>query len=89
MTPRGRRDTIDGWGEDAAGRPLLRARVCAAPTDGEANAALVKLLAKALGVSKSNVTLAAGAAARIKTVQVEGLDEAELHRRLGATVLGA
>ncbi|MCE3289317.1 MAG: hypothetical protein K0R83_1329 [Caulobacter sp.] len=82
LTPRGGADRIDGWGEDAQGRPLLKVRVSAPPVEGEANAALEKLLAKALGLPKSAVAVAAGQTARVKQVQIEGLDADEVRRRL-------
>jgi uncharacterized protein YggU (UPF0235/DUF167 family) len=84
LTPRADADRIDGWSCDAAGRPLLRARTSASPTDGRANAALERLIAKALGLPPSAVTVAAGASSRIKTLQIDGADEALVRRRLGA-----
>lgn len=78
LTPSGGADRIDGKAIDEAGLPYLKARVRAAPEKGEANAALEKLLAKALGVPKSNVQVARGATARVKTVEIEGVSEAEL-----------
>lgn len=83
LTPRGGRDAIDGWGEDVDGRPVLKARVAAPPVEGEANAALVRLLAKALGVARSSVRIVSGEGARVKILAVEGLGEAEALRRLG------
>lgn len=50
----------------------------AAPENNEANRALEKLIAKALGVPKSRVTVARGATARLKTLDIDGLDQAEL-----------
>ncbi len=50
----------------------------AAPEKGEANAALEKLLAKALGIAKSNVQVARGTSARLKTIEIEGVSDAEL-----------
>jgi uncharacterized protein YggU (UPF0235/DUF167 family) len=82
LTPRGGADRIDGWGEDAQGRPLLKVRVSAPPVEGEANAALEKLLAKALRLPKSAVAVAAGQTARVKQVQIDGLDPDEVRRRL-------
>lgn len=72
LTPRGGRDRIEGLGEDAEGRPLLLARVSAAPTDGEANAALMKLVGKAAGAPKSAVSITSGATSRIKRLMIGG-----------------
>ena len=72
LTPRGGRDAIEGVEELADGRSVLKARVRAAASEGEANAALVKLLAKALGVPPRDVRLVAGATARLKRVHVTG-----------------
>jgi len=51
---------------------VLRLRVKAVPDKGKANAAAIALLAKALGLPKSAVTLVAGDTARLKTVEIEG-----------------
>ena len=72
LTPRGGRDAIEGIEELADGRNVLKVRVRAAASEGEANAALVKLLAKALGVPPRDVRLVAGATARLKRVHVTG-----------------
>lgn len=84
LTPRAGEDRIDGWSADAAGRPLLLARTAAAPADGKANQALTRLIARALDLAPSRVTLASGASARVKTLEITGADEALLRRRLGA-----
>ncbi len=78
LTPRAGRDAIDGWAEDG-GQRVLRVRVAAPPADGRANEALVRLLAKALGVAPSHVCIAAGAQARTKVVEVEGVSEGEVY----------
>ena len=83
VTPRGGRDAVEGWARDAAGRPVLRLRVAAAAADGAANAAVVALLATALQRPKGAITLLRGETARVKQIEVAGLDEAELHRLLG------
>lgn len=72
LTPKGGRDAIDGIEQMADGRSVLKVRVRAAPSDGEANDALVRLLAKSLGVAPRQVTLVAGATARIKRLEVAG-----------------
>src|SRR5438093_1137798 len=51
----------------------IRIRVAAPPVDGAANAELVRFLAERLGVSRSAVAIAAGAAGRRKTVEIAGL----------------
>ena len=68
LTPRGGADRIDGVGDDGA----LRARVAAAPVDGAANRALVRLIAAELGLAPTAVRLIGGATARRKTVAVSG-----------------
>jgi|SRR5215831_8227615 len=72
LTPKGGRDSIDGIEELADGRRVLKARVRAAPVAGEANTALVKLIAKAVGVPPRDVALAAGDTARLKRLEISG-----------------
>jgi uncharacterized protein len=51
-------------------------RVDARPRQGQANPAVVALLAKPLGVPKSTISAVSGAAARLKTVALAGDGEA-------------
>jgi uncharacterized protein (TIGR00251 family) len=83
LTPRGGRDSLDGWALDPDGRPYLKARVAAPPVEGEANAALIKLIAKTLDVPKSAVTMVSGETARIKTLQIEGMAQDDVMGKLG------
>lgn len=78
LTPSGGADRIDGRALDANAKVYLKARVRAAPEDGKANAALEALLAKALGVAKGKVSVTRGTTARMKTVEIEGVSEAEV-----------
>jgi uncharacterized protein (TIGR00251 family) len=48
-----------------------KAKLTAAPVDGQANEALIKLLAKFFGVSKSAITIVGGKTAKIKMVDVD------------------
>ena len=61
---------------------VLRVRLLAAPVEGRANEALVKLLAERLGVPRSRVAILRGMASRNKVVEVAGLDDEEVRRRL-------
>jgi uncharacterized protein (TIGR00251 family) len=81
LTPKGGRDAVEGIERLADGRAVLKARVRAAPSDGEANAALTKLIARTLGVAPSKVALIAGATARIKRLKIAG-DASALTRLL-------
>ena len=81
VTPRSARPGIGGWRAGADGRDQIEVRVAEAPADGAANAAVVKLLARALGVSRAEVRLVSGAASRHKRVAVP-FDVQEFRRRL-------
>lgn len=52
----------------------LKVRLAAPPVDGKANAALVDLVAAALGVPKSAVALKSGHASRRKVLEIAGAD---------------
>jgi uncharacterized protein len=72
LTPRGGRDAIEGIERRADGRTVVKARVRAAPSDGEANAALCRLIAGAVDVAPGHVSIAAGATSRVKRVRIKG-----------------
>ncbi len=77
VTPRAHRD---GVGPFDAG--VLHVRVTRPPADGEANRAVVRLVADALAVAPSRVSIAAGGRSRRKRLQVDGIGPDELSRRL-------
>ena len=83
LTPRGGRDRIDGWSRDKAGRALLKVRVAAPPVEGEANAALIRLIAKSLGRPASAVRLVSGQGARIKQLEIDGVEAGDVERAFG------
>jgi uncharacterized protein (TIGR00251 family) len=56
----------------------LKVAVTAPPVDGEANAAVIELLADELGVSRAAIEIAAGASGRRKTVRVRGVTRARI-----------
>ena len=72
LQPSARRNGIDGVLQLDNGARVLKARVSAVLVKGEANAALVKLLAKAWRLPKSSLELLAGQNDRRKTLMVAG-----------------
>lgn len=81
VTPRARRDRVEGLAPEADGGVALKVSVTAAPEDGKANAAVIKLLAAEWGVAKSTIEVVLGAADRRKLLHVAG-DSAALGRLL-------
>lgn len=78
VQPRAARTEIVGWRADGT----LSVRVSAPPVEGAANTAVGALLAVALGVRTSAVTVVHGERGRDKTVRVAGLTLDEMKRRL-------
>ncbi|MCU0677011.1 MAG: DUF167 domain-containing protein [Myxococcota bacterium] len=74
VAPRASRDAIVGVHDGA-----LKVALTAPPVEGAANDALVRLLAKALGVPKGAVRLVQGERSRDKVVEIAGVDEATVH----------
>jgi len=64
---------------------ILRVSVAAAPVEGQANAALCKLIAKRAGIARGRVSVIRGERSREKVVRVEGVEPGELRRALGLT----
>lgn len=72
VTPNAGVDRIEGTEARDDGHDVLRLRVKAVPDKGKANAAVIVLLAKALGIPKSQISLVSGDTARQKTVFIAG-----------------
>ena len=77
VQPRARRDSVE---VDALGR--IRIRLVAAPVDGKANEALVRLVAERLGVPRSSVDIVRGHRSRDKVLRIEGLSSQAALARL-------
>ncbi len=77
VQPRASRDEVAGVQGDA-----LKLRVAAPPVEGEANEAVVRLLAKATGLPRTAVEIVRGRSGRRKTVRLQGLEVAEARSRL-------
>jgi uncharacterized protein (TIGR00251 family) len=88
VTPRGGQDRIDGVETLANGRSVLKVRVRVIAEGGEANRAVTELLARQLGVRKSDVRLLAGATSRLKQIAVDG-DPRRLGEKLRVLVTAA
>ncbi len=86
VTPRGGRDDIDGIETLSDGRSVLKVRVRAIADGGEANRAVMALLAKSLDVPKARIRLLSGATSRQKQIAVDGdpVRLGEALRRLAA-----
>ena len=79
LQPRASANRIDSF-DTARGR--LRVRVTAVPEKGRANAALVRLLAKQIGLPRTDLEVVAGGKDRDKTVLIRHDDPADLAARL-------
>ena len=69
----------DGW----------RLRVSAPPEDGRANAAVERLVARALGAHTRDVRIVRGHSARDKVIEIDGLGAEQVDRALAAAVQAA
>ena len=62
----------------------VKIRVHAPPEKGKANAAVLDVLAKFLGVPAQQLTIRAGHASHTKVIEVMGVSDTELARKLSA-----
>jgi uncharacterized protein (TIGR00251 family) len=81
VTPRAAKPGVCDWRDAGEGKRELEVRVGAAPADGAANAEVVALLAKHLGLAKRDVAIVSGETSRHKRVRV-GISLTELNSRL-------
>lgn len=81
-TPKSSKDVVETIDFDADGRSYLKIRVRAVPDNGAANKAVCQLIAKWLGVSKSEVVLISGATARVKQIGLANVSPEKLEERL-------
>ena len=78
VMPRSKRNSVE-----VAPSGRLRVRVTVAPEGGKANAAVLKLLAKNLGIPKSRKTIIRGQTNRDKVISIDGITSSELEVKLG------
>lgn len=84
VKPGGRADQLLGSFNKA-----LKLQVRAAPERGRANDAVVRLLARELGLSRSDIEIVAGAGSQDKVVAIRGASADEVARRLEAAGIPA
>jgi len=77
VEPRASRPGIVGRHGDA-----IKVRLAAPPVEGKANAELLRILSKILGVSGTELSIASGLVSRSKSVRIQGLAPKELEERL-------
>ena len=87
LQPGASRARIDGVARRDDGRAVLQVRVTEPPEGGRANAALIRLLARAWKQPKSAFSLVAGHTDRRKTLALSG-DPAVLRRELATWLAG-
>ena len=78
VVPRSSNEGVAGFEEG-----VVRIRLNAPPVEGQANEALIRFLAKALGVPKSRIALVAGEKGRNKILRVDGISREALMAALG------
>ncbi|MEQ9490190.1 MAG: DUF167 family protein [Alphaproteobacteria bacterium] len=80
VAPKASQNRIQGLAADAAGGTVLRVAVTAAPEKGKANQAVIRLLAKALAVPKTSLTVISGETDRHKVIGFSGDTTALKHQ---------
>ena len=78
VVPRASKSEIVGESEG-----ILRIRISAPPVDGAANDEVVRVLAKAVGVAKSNLAIVSGQTSKTKRIGIVGVSAAQLQKMLG------
>jgi uncharacterized protein (TIGR00251 family) len=77
VTARASRDELAGLRDG-----VLHVRVTAPPVDGRANLAVCRLIARAVGVGKTSVTVTRGERSRDKVVRIDGVEPEAVNERL-------
>lgn len=78
VVPRASKSEIVGEHDGA-----LKVRLASPPVDGAANAELIKLLAKTIGVSRGDVEIVSGNTSKTKQIRLNGVRAAELKNIFG------
>jgi uncharacterized protein YggU (UPF0235/DUF167 family) len=81
VVPKSSRNGVAGWIGDA-----LKVCVTAAPERGRANDAVEEVIAGVLDLPRGQVRVVAGHASPRKVIEINGLDDSEVRRRLAANL---
>ena len=79
VVPRASREAVGPWRDGE-----LRVRVTPPPADGEANRAVIRAVARSLRVPNGSVDVVSGTRTRRKRLEIRGLTDDELERRLAS-----
>lgn len=82
VVPGSSRNCIVGWLAES-----LKIRVKANAEKGKANRAVEEVIAKALGEPKQRIRIVSGGSSARKMVEIEGLNEKEVHEKLSAAAI--
>jgi len=85
LTPKSSKDALEAIETLSDGRRVLKARVRAAPEDGKANLAVLRLLADQLDCPIRALSLTSGATSRAKVIRIEGEPERVIARLMALT----
>ncbi len=77
VNPRSSRNQITGWQDD-----VLSVKLTSPPVEGAANKACIEFLADQLHVRKSQITLISGEKSRDKVLEITGISQSDLQKRL-------
>ena len=80
VVPGASRDSVEWLDADHS---ILKVRVTAAPEKGKANKAVIKLLAKQLGLPASAIAIVSGSTSQQKLVEMDGITEETLREKIG------
>lgn len=78
VSPRAKQNEVVGWHQDR----MLVVKIAAPPIGGQANEELVNYLAELLGIPASDILILRGHTSRQKLVEIQGLTDEEVRRRL-------
>ena len=71
VTPKANKDEVSGEEQDLFGNKILKIKTTKAPEKGEANKAVIAILAKHFNTAKSNINIISGQTSRTKMVEIK------------------